>query len=438
MHQLVLAAAIGCGGAALILLAGTRFLSWYWLVLVIAVSLGAALYLWRKRFPSMYGVAQRIDAELKLADTLSTAVYFQESPGSADATIREGQHRQAEHLAESVDLKRALPFRRPRALYPAVGLALAVVAIFLMRYAVLGSFDPRTSLVASAYDSFFGAPKQQAQQFAGSPEDGSKPGNGNEQKNQADKNSDFAGDPSGKFDPTSPSETKQQQDSQQAENKDQQGDGQKKQDSPSANQMQQQEGNQNSPGDNQQPSGNQNAKASQDPSLINKLREALSDMLNKMKSSPSESAQNQKGEPQNQSEQPGQQGQAQENGESQEAQNGQQSADPQNQGNNGKSKPSEQQQSGIGSQEGDKSAKQAEALKAMGKITELLGKRAENVKGAVMVEVGSTKQQLKTPVLQGQSTHAEAGSEIHRDEVPPMYENFVQQYFEQIRKPQQP
>ncbi len=70
----------------------------------------------------------------------------------------------------------------------------------------------------------------------------------------------------------------------------------------------------------------------------------------------------------------------------------------------------------------------------MGKITELLGKRAENVKGAVMVEVGSTKQQLKTPVGQGQSTHAEAGSEIHRDEVPPIYEQFVQQYYEKIRK----
>jgi len=28
----------------------------------------------------------------------------------------------------------------------------------------------------------------------------------------------------------------------------------------------------------------------------------------------------------------------------------------------------------------------------------------------------------------------EAGGEIHRDEVPPIYEQFVQQYFEQIRK----
>jgi hypothetical protein len=55
-----------------------------------------------------------------------------------------------------------------------------------------------------------------------------------------------------------------------------------------------------------------------------------------------------------------------------------------------------------------------------------------------MVEVGSTKQQLKTPLGQSESTHAEAGSEIHRDEVPPIYEQFVEQYFDKIRKPGAP
>ena len=90
--------------------------------------------------------------------------------------------------------------------------------------------------------------------------------------------------------------------------------------------------------------------------------------------------------------------------------------------------------SGIGSQEGDKSARQAEALKAMGKITELFGKRAENVTGAVMIEVGSTNQQLKTPLAQRDASHAEAGSEIHRDEVPLEYEQFVQRYFDQVRR----
>jgi hypothetical protein len=55
-----------------------------------------------------------------------------------------------------------------------------------------------------------------------------------------------------------------------------------------------------------------------------------------------------------------------------------------------------------------------------------------------MVEVGSSKQQLKTPWAQRQASHVEAGSEIHRDEVPLMYQQFVQQYFEEIRKSPEP
>jgi hypothetical protein len=90
--------------------------------------------------------------------------------------------------------------------------------------------------------------------------------------------------------------------------------------------------------------------------------------------------------------------------------------------------------SGVGSEEGDKSTRQAEALKAMGKISELFGKRAENVQGAVMIEVGSTRQQLKTPLSQRNATHVEAGSEIHRDDVPLEYQPFVQQYFDQVRR----
>ena len=42
---------------------------------------------------------------------------------------------QAERLAQSVDLKHALPLTRPRALYPALALALGLAGVFLMRIA---------------------------------------------------------------------------------------------------------------------------------------------------------------------------------------------------------------------------------------------------------------------------------------------------------------
>lgn len=428
VHQLVLTTAIVLGGAALILLTGTEAVSWLWLVLLAAVSLATGLFLSRKRFPSLYVAAQRVDARLHLADTLSTAAFFSDAPGSADESIREAQRLQAARLAVSVDLKAALPFRRPRALYPALALAAVVAGIFLLRYSLLGSFDPRAPLVQSAYDSLFRPPRQQAK-AAGSLEEGNQPGDGRDESKEALKNNDFAGDPTEGSDSTAPGK-KNDQNSQQADKQDQKGDsqadGKDKQDSAAQNE--------NKQGDKQQ-EGNQNAKSQQDPSLLNKVREALNDMLNKMKSSPNDSAKNQQGDQQSQAEQQsGPDAQSQDKGDSQPAQNGKQSSDAQDGTNNAQNKPSKEQQNGVGSQEGDKAAKEAEALKAMGKITELLGKRAENVKGAVMVEVGSTKQQLKTQVTQSNAAHGEAGGEIHRDEVPPIYEEFVQQYFDKIRK----
>ena len=51
-----------------------------------------------------------------------------------------------------------------------------------------------------------------------------------------------------------------------------------------------------------------------------------------------------------------------------------------------------------------------------------------------MVEVGSTKQSLKTPWADRQAGHNESGGEIHRDEVPLIFQPFVERYFEEIRK----
>jgi hypothetical protein len=90
----------------------------------------------------------------------------------------------------------------------------------------------------------------------------------------------------------------------------------------------------------------------------------------------------------------------------------------------------------MGDKIGDKNIKDTALLEAMGKITELLGKRQQTLTGEVMVEVGSTKQQLKTPFQQQQAAHVDSGSEIHRDEVPLLYQQFVEQYFEEIRRPQ--
>ena len=48
----------------------------------------------------------------------------------------------------------------------------------------------------------------------------------------------------------------------------------------------------------------------------------------------------------------------------------------------------------------------------MGKLSEIIGKRAANIQGEVMVEVSSGKQQLKTQYSGQKAAHSDSGGEI--------------------------
>ena len=80
--------------------------------------------------------------------------------------------------------------------------------------------------------------------------------------------------------------------------------------------------------------------------------------------------------------------------------------------------------------------KQAEDLAAMGKISEIIGKRSSTITGEATVEVQATSQQLKTAYAPGMAQHAQSGGEVNRDEVPVAMQPFVQEYFKQARKPE--
>ncbi len=194
------------------------------------------------------------------------------------------------------------------------------------------------------------------------------------------------------------------------------------------------------------------ASSGENSSLAEKMRDAIANLLAKIKSQPKSgdgkqggsSAQNnqQSAQQQNQN-QPNSKGssgdqQSQSNANSQ-SQGDQQSENGSQQSAQGNSEAKNSQQnsdgkSGIGKQDGDKAIREAEQLAAMGKISEIIGKRSENVKGEVMVEVSSGKQQLRTQYSERTAEHTEAGGEINRDEVPLAYQQYVQQYFEEIRK----
>ncbi len=448
-----LAVVIGMAGTILLLLAGTQILDWYWPVLLAVVSLGVGIYRLRKSLPSLYKLAQQIDRRLGLADTLSTAVHFASHPEPGRDAVCECQRRDAELVAQRVDIQKALPSARSRYLLPAAGLVLVAFGLFAVRYAVTGSLSLEPSLLKIAYDSFFGPPPQQlaknqakrpnlAQQpfDAGNPDaaptaadqppqdlldtqdssDADKAPGDDNAKQDADKEGDQKGSDAGK----------QGQD-QGKNNKDgKQGD-QGSKDGKDA---------QNKEGGNQDKQGSNPS----DGGVLNKIKDALANMLNKMKpnsaqksqqqsaknQSDGKNAKNDKGDKQQQEDQ--NQG---DQAKSDDSQSGDQKQAEDAKPNNQPGKPTSQESaSGAGSQDGEKKARDAKALEAMGKISEILGKRSATVTGEVMVEVGSTKQQLKTPFADRQATHAEAGGEIHRDEVPLIFQPFVERYFEEIRK----
>ena len=450
------------GGAIALLLAGTQILEWYWIALLTAASLGVGVYRLRSTVPSTYRLAQRIDRKLNLADALSTATYFESDTSRGHEAIRARQHAEAESIARTIDVRVAVPFLRPRYAYPAIALAAVAFGLFALRFAVTGTLSLKPSLITAAFEHFF-PPKADLAKLdkKGKP---IKPPSGDESNPDSPtvENQDApdqmldANDAPDASNPQAADNSKEsaKQGKQDDQNADVQGDQSDKGDKQGNGNDASEDNSKQGSKDGKQQNGKEAKQGSenQNSSLMDKLKDAMANMMNKMKSSSKDGQQNQQQNSQNnqsqqdKAKQQGKQGQQQQQAQSdsqsdQQSDSGdkKQSADAKGSEKSSDKNASQDSKSGIGSADGDKAAKEAEQLAAMGKISEILGKRAQNVTGEVMIEVGSSKQQLKTPWAQKQASHAEAGSEIHRDEVPLMYQQFVQQYFEEIRKtPAQP
>ena len=202
----------------------------------------------------------------------------------------------------------------------------------------------------------------------------------------------------------------------------------------------------------QNPGNDSSGSAGENSSLVSKLRDAMSNLLSRMKQQPqgagaqqqSAANQNSQGQGQKGSGQKAKSGQGkqQQGGQQSDAQDGEQGEDAQSAqnaqgrgaGQSSDDQASKQPGSGIGKQDGSKDVKLAEQMAAMGKISEIIGKRSANVSGEVTVEVQNSSQQLKTAWVQQNAAHANAGGEINRDEVPVEFQTYVQQYFEQVHK----
>ena len=460
-------------GLILLLIAGTQILDWPVLVAITAVTLVFGAYRMLRRIPSSYTIAQLVDRRLSLADTLSTALFFSETEKEVSATMRLGQREQAERTAETVDLERALPFAMPRAAYALAALGVVASGLFALRYGFTRTLDLRAPLARIVMESF-GVPTQEEAKLNGSRKarpDAPKPigltlpeGDPNTPQPldpAPDSALDTVGVPDAVNDPLQKNQAQamvktESNGSEKAEGD--QGDSETSEGADASSADSQSSGPQSATNGKQTdaPKGGKPEAASSDAnsSLMSKLRDAMSNLLSKMQKQNGSGSQRQASAGQN-AQKPGTQkaGQRQNGtpGQGQQQNNGQESADAESQqagaeGKDGKNsqaqagghsadqKGANQPGSGIGRQDGDKDVKLAEQAAAMGKISEIIGKRSASMTGEITVEVPSSQQKLQTPYSLSTATHTDAGGDISRDEVPEILQQYVQQYFEQVRK----
>ena len=446
----------------LLLLVGTQILDWRWMLLIAILAAGAAIFRARQRRPSNYAAAQIVDRRLALADTISTAVYFQEAPSSrVSPDIRQFQMERAGEVCQRVDVRSAVPYAMPRAVYLLAILLLVAGSLFGLRYGLMGRLDLQPPLAHMLQQQFgwtarnevlknmrkqppsVPEPRDDAGASVSDPDktpsmqpdtsttDGSDASN----DSGAEKN-DSKGDGKKDGDRTGKSGADGEQDAQAESNPSQSGE-KPGQDAGKQDQKQQSGG---------KPGGNNSGENS---SLMNKAKDMLQNLLSSLKppqSNPGNQQQNNdpnnqqgKGQEKKQSDKNGQPQNGPQQGDKSEGQPGEQGQDPQDSKEQGNGKNDSQQGnkqpgSGAGNQDGDKRIKQAADVAAMGKITEILGKRSTTLTGEATVEVKSTSQQLKTAYAQGAAQHGQSGGEVNRDEIPVAMQPYVQEYFRQARK----
>ena len=468
-EQACYAAALAMGAVILLLILGTQILNWYWPVLVFGGAFGYGAWRFMKSVPSLYAIAQRIDRRLHLQDSLSTAFHFLNAEGDVPAS----QRRHAESLAAGLDASIAAPFELPRAAYIAATVTTVAFVLLGIRYGVRHNLDLRAPIADAVLDVFrpitgnkTAADRHQQdprrvddpETLANTTDDSQK-----ELLDQLDKPpeiniaspdipdvNDLSGARESEGKPNVEGEGIQK-DQGEAGEKGEKGDPAEKGDAAAndaASNDQSAQGKSPPPSQQQAQQGKPSDKASgENNNMLDKMRDALQNLMNKMKAGAKgenqESAQkgakqgqgqkmdkngqqaNQKGEGQPSNESQGdQQGESGEKAQNAQGQSADKSAD--------KSQPDAK--SGVGKSDGSKDVKYAEQLEAMGKISEILGKRAKDVQGEVMVEVSSGRQQLRTQYSNQKSAHQDASGEIHRDEVPLIHQQYVQQYFEEIRR----
>jgi hypothetical protein len=455
LKQFALSAALAIAGLAMLLTLGTRYLEWWVVALfAIAVTVWAVAKL-RKRLPSDYAAAVWLDDKTGSHDSISTAHYFTVSKApltpKAEAMLL-AQRNQAEAVAGDINVSIAVPFRFPKALYGLIALLLVSSGLVTVRYFYGHDLNLSAPITEVIFQDLAAAKRPNAAKPGRNPK---KPDEYDEARSLLAKlglGADLEEKPDEKLDEAlaealkSTDKTPGSQAGAQSDQKSEQGDPMENpQDAPNNNGAP--AGDNKNPGNPGQSPGSQsgaNSGDKADKSLLSKLKDAMDSMMG----APSPSSDNKKSGSGKQQQsksgsqpQAGQQQQSSESGDQEDKQAAEGEANGQSQSSkspgqtSGNSSEKQEGPSAAGSEDGEKAIKAAAQIKAMGKISELIGKRSEEVTGESMIEVQSGNQKLQTAYQDKAATHGEGTGEVGRDAIPVSEQAYVQEYFQQVRKP---
>jgi hypothetical protein len=470
-HAAIVLSAVSAS-LTLLLLLGTQVLNWPWVLLIALIGVTVAFLRLRGRIMSSYRVAQVVDRRLQLSDTLSTAWFLLQNSGSDRSPFAAAQIGRAERAALHIETASVFPFVWRRSWMVAGALAAVAFSLFAVRYLVTNSLSFKQSLIPMSF-SFSASVLERIEKLAGqdseisrrasraatsalkqsdqaqqsdrpeqnaqSPEKaGGKPGVGGNLKSPRTPD-DPSGDAKQNGDPQNrgPSEDKAESG---------------RNNTPDGRPTDSQAANEKTPANEANRDDNQQRSSG----LLDRMKDALSGLMAKTRSQNTgqkeeRSEQEPKaGEKQNaqNSSQTGQVDQKGRNNEDTNGRNSEQNAQGQQQAQASEKSPGTQAnssdesanrkgsdpQSGIGRQDGEKNLKEAEQLRAMGKLDEIIGKRSASLTGDMTIETRSANRPLETQYSGHVGHHADLGGEIDRDEIPLALQRYVREYMEQVRK----
>lgn len=467
------AATVTLLGPTLFLLLGKAWFGWPALAALPLAGVAVAVWRLRRARPDLYRVSQVLDARAAGKDQISTAVYFL----SSEERPAVEQRRAAAKLAERIDVESAFPFGMPRSVYALASVFVVASALCALRFFLEKPLRVEQPLPQLVLEAMGGAPWQKTARRQDGLDQTRQPapklaealalesqGRAGEQGQQAGRESP---DPNANGFPDSGDKARTRDgekdgrgQNQNAQTGDEFGDAMASSADNDAMQSYEDMLERDAKSGLSKAEGNQakDSNGSEDRrgsdasnSLLAKLRDAMNNMLSRLQQKAPGSNQQQSagaasnggdeqkdggGEGRSGAGQPKAGGQDGADGEGTESGSQDQSAQNSS-GQGGKTSDQGSRGStgdGAGKQEGDKRILDAQQQEAMGKLSELYGKRAANVTGEITIETQGGKQTLRTPQGQSQARHADSGGEVSRDEIPLAYQAYVKEYFNKLRQ----